>query len=236
MNKYTYVMEMRDEDSSNVFEAMTATQKVVELEKKLATGMNLCFEKKMRKKKSSEPPRMTKKIRQWIVRRRAVFKRCGRNAVWRRIKRRTIAAIQKRRRGYTEFLKDKFMSSTSANGFYHCVNSVTNVNHAPKWTVRSMYPGMSDEEIAEVLAKFVNDISAEKEPLCDDQIPRTFDCELPRVLVSEVADRLKEMKKPRSQVPGDADPSIYELSACHLASAISNVFNCISSTREWPGP
>ena len=77
----------RDNDWKAVYEADTPDQKVKAMEDQIGMGMKACFEKKYRKRKTTEPPWITEEIRQWITRRRAIFKRCGRNAAWKKLKR-----------------------------------------------------------------------------------------------------------------------------------------------------
>ena len=217
-----------------VTQASTSSEKVAALEKTLEVGMMESFVKKQRVKKSSEPPWMTGEIRQWIVRRRAIFRRCGRNAAWKKLKRRTTAAIKRRRTGYNAHLREKFMSGKGTGGFHHCVKSILNGNTAQKWNVRSLYPGATDKETAENLAAFFNGISSQYEPLRNDQIPTTYSEEIPELTVADVLKRIKEMRKPNSQVPGDVHPRVYELGAPHMASPITDIFNCILRTKEWP--
>ena len=144
------------------------------------------------------------------------------------MKKRTKEAIRRRKKGYTSFLKEKFiLRNDSANGFYHCCNAITNVNRPPKWHVQSMYPDKPDEEITEILAKFFNDISAEKEPMNGEDVPVSFEEELPQLTETEVLNRLKKTRKPRSKVPGDIDPSLYDLSTQYLAPVITDIYNCI---------
>ena len=81
-----------------VYDGDSPDTKVQALESLIAQGMKRAFKKKTRIKRLTKPPWMTHEIRQWIVRRRAVFRRCGRNAVWRKLKRRTFEAIRRRKK------------------------------------------------------------------------------------------------------------------------------------------
>ena len=78
-------------------DATSPSSKVDELHELLERATTACFERKTKRRKSSEPPvTMTGgeiRVREWIWRRRAVFQRCGRNAVWKKMKRRTKDAI-----------------------------------------------------------------------------------------------------------------------------------------------
>ena len=210
--------------------------KVAELERLLTDIMQRSFTKKKRKRKSTEPSWMTEKIWQWIVRRRLLFKRCGRNVAWKRMKRKTARAIKRRKTGYATHLREKFVNNTASGGFHHCVKSILNGNNAQKWKVGDMYPGMSDEAVAEMLATYFNGISSKYEPLSEEEIPKTFSEELPRVTREDGITQIKKAKKPSSQVLGDIHPSIYADSAAYIAIPVVEIFNSISETCEWLRP
>ena len=61
-----------------------------------------------------------------------------------------------------------------------------------------MYPGKDPEKVAEILAAFFNNISDEYEPLKRDDIPKTFDRELPLLSCEDVAKKMISAKKPTS--------------------------------------
>ena len=202
---------LRKADWESIYRHNTPTEKVRELHNVFSKATNECFELKTRKKKTSEPPWMTDAIRDAIRRRRAIYRREKRQSeAWRKMKAETSKIVRERRNNFNKELKEKFMAADSARGFYQCINVLLNGNNKRKWNVRSLYPGKNDNEIAEELALFFNGISMEYEPLSREGIPKTaFPNPLLILNVTEVANRLKANKKPRSQVPGDINPLLY---------------------------
>ena len=97
-----------------------------------------------------------------------------------------------------------------------------------------MPEGMTDEEIAESLAVYFNRVSDEFEPLSPEEIPCTREKELPQLHEYEVAARVRKFKKPRSTVPGDIFPQLVTQFADFLAVPLTDIYNCITVTREWP--
>lgn len=81
-----------------------------------------------------------------------------------------------------------------------------------------MYPGKDPEKVAEILAAFFNNISDEYEPLKRDDIPKTFDRELPLLSCEDVAKKMISAKKPTSMVPGDIPSKLYTSSPINLLS------------------
>ena len=74
----------------------------------------------------------------------------------------------------------------------------------------NLFPGLSEQEVAELLAKHFNEISNEFVPLdYNEDIPKTFNQPIPPLPVHEVAIRLKKFKKPKSMVRGDIFPDCY---------------------------
>ena len=76
-------------------------------------GMKRCYEVKKSSKKSSEPAWMTGGIRRLIRRRRAIFKKWGRNNVWKALKRKTRKLIRERKKTHDREKKEKILSNNS---------------------------------------------------------------------------------------------------------------------------
>ena len=100
-----------------VFSEKSPSAKVEALERSFERAMARCFTKKKRKKKTSEPPWMTQEIRQWIVRRRAIFKRYGRNSLWKKLKKRTKEAIKSEERGTQTTSSKSFLKTARMQDF-----------------------------------------------------------------------------------------------------------------------
>ena len=107
--KYTYLKQtpegdekmkdyLRKTDWQSCTQGLTPNEKVEKLHHVINIGMEECYERKTSIKKSSEPPWITSAIRRMIKRRRAVFRKWGRNQVWKQLKKKTRKIIRERRR------------------------------------------------------------------------------------------------------------------------------------------
>ena len=100
-----------------------------------------------------------------------------------------------------------------------------------QFDVRTLFPAMSDLEVAEELAKHFNEISSEFEPLEPKDIPSTKDRQLPILAPHEVAGRIRAFKKPKSMVRGDIFPALFSCYGDLLAIPLCDIFNTIARTR-----
>ena len=216
---------------SSVTGAPCSSSKVAALHQVIEEGMRSCFEKKVSCKKTSEPSWISTDIRTLIRRRRAVFKREGRSRNWWRLKKKSAVAIKNRRDRYNKEKKEKIMGA-DRNNFFKCVNSF--LNEAEAWDIRSMYPGMTDKEIADTVAVFFNKISSEYPPLEMSSIPVTFDDPLPVLDRNGTEKLLRDAKKPKSVVQGDMFPESVRRNYRLLVTPVLDIINCVQATAVWP--
>ena len=155
---------LRSQTWAEVREAKNPSDMVAALHETIDKGMKQCFEHKTSTKKSSEPPWMSKELRDMIRRRRAVFKRDGRSENWWRLKLRSRNAIKERRDKYNSERREKIMGADK-NNFYKCVNAF--LNQVERWDIRMLYPDLNDQQIADEVAIFFNRIANEYPPLHD---------------------------------------------------------------------
>ena len=94
-----------------------------------------------------------------------------------------------------------------------------------------MFPGESDEEIAEKVAAFFNEISQQYTPIPNPSRPRTGTKHYEEF---EVAARLKTFRKPKSRVHGDIFPELVTKYCDLLAEPLCYIYNLVVDTLEWP--
>ena len=102
------------------------------------------------------------------------------------------------------------------------------------YDVRLLFPGKTDEEVAEALAAYFTEVSNEFQPLSPDQVPITFPKALPMLTPAEVSKRIKYFKKPKSMVTGDIFPCIMTKYCDFLAIPLSDIYNEITFSKVWP--
>ena len=110
---------------------------VEKLHERFEEGMKMCFELKKSAKKTSEPPWMTAGIRRLIKKRRAIFRKFGRNVVWKALKKKTKKFIRDRKRTYDLEKKQKILEGKS-NRLHECARAFVNNNKEKTWSPRQL--------------------------------------------------------------------------------------------------
>lgn len=100
--------------------------------------------------------------------------------------------------------------------------------------IHDLYPDSSDSQIAEKLATHFNAISSEFRGLMPDDVPQARSVPLRVLSRSEVAKRLREIKKPKSTVKGDIFPTLLTNASDHLVAPPVHIYNEITTTGMWP--
>ena len=222
-------------DWSLLLKADDVNSAVSELHSKYAEAVAECYQRKTRKKKSSEPYWMTDWLRKDIAARRKVFKTDKKRTVrWKLLKRRISRQVKKRKKKHNDFVIGKFERETNPGKFFHHLQCLMGNEVKERWSPTQMYPNDSEAEVAEKLASFFNDISSQYQPLDQTKILPTFERQLPLISEGDVKKRMKESKKLTSRVPGDIPSTLYGLYPNELAQPIAHVFNMITRTCQWP--
>ena len=229
-----WIEENERKDWSAVMACPDASSKVAALHKIFLEGMNRAYELKTRRKKSSEPAWMADWLRELIRKRRELFKSEGRSDRWKTFKEKITRIITERKDTYNAELREKFANGCDAGKFFTYAQKLMGGNGDERWDVRSLDPSKNDLELAEWLANYFNGISCEYSPLKREEIPDAHMNELPIISEKEVVEKIKKSKKKTSSVPGDLPPNLYTACAEKLARPITEIFNCVIRTKEWP--
>ena len=207
----------------------------VALHKIFQDGLDAAYELKTRKKKTSEPEWMTDWLRKQIENRRKVFKTDKkRTARWKIIKKKTAKNVKKRKRKFNANILKKFEDESNPGKFFHHLNCLMGKNSGPRWSPTQLYPGETPKQVADKLAEFFNNISSQYQPLREEQVPTTYNRQLPLLSIADVTQGMKKSKKLSSTVPGDVPAILYNLYPNELAVPVTHIFNLITSTSVWP--
>ena len=153
--------------------------------------------------RSCDPPWFTKRIKRCIRNRKREYARSGRSERWRKKKKECEKLIEIAKRAYFERVKKKVKEAGNTKCYFQAVNMLQSADAPTRWVIQSMFPELSDEQIAERAAEYFNSISQEysgvQRPVLREEPARCPE-------MYEISARLKGMKKPRSMVQGDIDP------------------------------
>ena len=222
------------QDWNAIFNATDSDSKAEKYQEVVCNLMNECYPLVTVRKKSSDDPWITDKIRKKIKQRKKIFKKQGRSKAWKKLKKITIKMIKYRREKYMEKHKILITSPGASALFYRNVRSYNTPEKPKIWNIKSVKPELSDGELALQLSKFFNEISSEFEPLDQSEIPRTYARQLPLLKTYQVAMRIKRIKKPRTRIQGDVFPNLMSEFADSFAVPLTNIYNCITESFKWP--
>ena len=182
--------------------------------------------------RSTDDPWISKGIRKRVDQRKAVFRRSGRSANWKVMKKSTRKMIKKSR---SEFY-DREVNKMKPPGLlpFKAIAALKDKERPKTWSLSSLYPEKSDEETMEEAATFFTKISHEFEPLRQEDLPETYEKRVGLLTVQAVGEALKEMKKPKSYVSIDVPPAVLALCIDEIAHPITPILNLIRTSKWWP--
>ena len=110
--------------------------------------MKKCYPVITVKKKSTDDPWITEKIRKKIRQRKKIFKKQGRSKAWKKLKKMTTKMIKFRRDQYMERHKILLTSPGASALFYRNVRTYNSAEKPAIWNVKSVKPELSDAQLA----------------------------------------------------------------------------------------
>ena len=145
------------------------------------------------------------------------------------------ALVERRRKKYCGSQKDALLASDGDRNFFKNVKHYRSCERQKPFDVRTLFPGLTEQETAEELAKHFNAISGEFEALEEHQVPCTYNKSLPLLAPFQVAGRIRAFKKPKSMVRGDIFPALFTKFGDFLAAPLCDLFNaCLLYTSPSP--
>ena len=185
----------------------------------LSNYVNVCFKPITHTIKSTDKPWVTRRIRRLLRRKKRSFKRNGKSNDWRN------------RRDYADdeilLNKKRFFEKVKGNAV-----KLLQTEEAPNpWSISSLFPGDSDDVIADKAAAFFNKISNEFQPV---EPPDKFDYSDAAPSREAIVKKIKDMKKPSSKVKGDIDRRLVIKHAPLLAVPLEKIYRSVFREIAWP--
>ena len=221
-------------DWSDVFLAPDSHSKALAYQCHVDRAMDRFFPLRHVKRKSTDLPWINRAVRKKIRRRKEIYRKEGRSPLWKWWKKITDDLIKKRKMIYMDMKKQQLVAPDANRSFFRLVKFFKTPEKSQTFDIRSLRPGQSDQEVADELADYFNRISAEFDPLTQDQVPRTRDRELDPLAPHEVAARLKRFRKPKSMVTGDIFPALVTKFSDFFAIPLTDIFNEVAQSGVWP--
>ena len=194
-------------------------------------AMRMFFPLITRRLRSDQDPWINAHLEKLIERRKKIFKIQGRSRSWKKVKRKTEELIRDRKRGYLDYQVEKAVEKGGlGNRFAALTKPLQSIDKKPNFDVKTLCAeGASDFQAANECAEFFGAISDEFTPLDISRLPSTYSVRLPYIDHTEVARRLRVMRKPRSMVPGDIFPQLVSNYSTALSLQLADIFNAITT-------
>ena len=142
--------------------------------------------------------------------------------------------VKKRAEKYFENQRKALTAPDAMKNFYRNVKSYNSKEKPPAFDVKDLYPAKTESKGADALATHFNAISSEFRGLSPEDVPTAESRPLRQLSAGDVEKRLKDFRKPKSMVQGDIFPALVNRVAGPLSVQLSDIYNCITTTKEWP--
>ena len=146
----------------------------------------------------------------------------------------TTTMIDNRKKKYYEGEVNKLRAQGADRIHYKILKNITDTEQPPPWRVESLAKRGNLEELAENLASYFSSISQEYPALDRGQIPRTYDKPVNEITPAQVAERIRTIKKPSSNVQINPLPRFLTSLANPLAAILTPIINSVRSGGSWP--
>ena len=216
-----------------IIEKETSSESATSLTELLDKYVAKCFPLKTKRISSNDAPWFNSKTRRLVNRKMRIYKAEGKSAKYKQASKECQLAIKQAKKDFIDKVIEKCNIAKNSKGYYAAVKMLNSKEAPVLWQISSLYPHLSDDEIAEIVAEFFNEISHEYPALPDPGIPWNRD--MPEIIpIHEVATKIKFFKKPKSTVYGDINPTLVSQFSDILAIPLHFIFNQTLNTLSWP--
>ena len=182
---------LAQKDWSDDQRAIGSNAKTELYQREVVGALEVCFPLVKVRRRSNNPPWYNWKVKKRIAQSKGIYRREGRSAQWRWVRSLLESLIERRREKYAGSQKDALLAKDGSRNFFKNVRCYKSVEREKPFNVRSLFPGKSNMELAELLADHFNTISNKFDPLEASQIPVTRPRGLPVLLPHQVAGRIR---------------------------------------------
>ena len=229
-----FIQDMEQQDWSDVYSAVGSNMKASVLQAILDDLMDKHFPEKLVKRKNTDLPWINATALKKIAKKKAVFKAENRSPRWKALRDDLEQYLNKRQQIFLQTQRDKMLGPDASKQFYKNVKEYKAVDRPKSFNIKDLLPGKSDQEAADSVAGYFNQISCEFSPLQPSDIPSTYHRDLPPLLPEQIESKLKKSRKTGSMVKGDIFPKLVNPCAKFLSLPLANIYNCILASYVWP--
>ena len=229
-----FVRELSEMSWDTVYAEETSNAMAAKYQSLMDDLMDKHFPMKTTRRKETDLPWINNVGKKMIKKKNAIYKAEGKSDRWIKQCSKVEKYLEGRRQGFLQRQRDKFSGPDAARNFFKNVKSYKSAEKPKEFSIQTLRPDKSEAEVAEEAAHFFNRISNEFTPLEPGDIPSTYHRDIPLLSPANVADIIKNAKKPNSMVKGDIFPKIVNRCAIYIAWPLSAIYNKIITTYIWP--
>ena len=193
-----------------------------------------CFPLQNRKIPSSDDTWITDQIRRAIKGRQRKYKKNKRSVAWHEAKTLTNKLIREAKQEYYKKAVDK-LGKEGTTIPYKILKEIALPDRPKSWSINSLRPDLTDDQLADELAVFITSIMDKFEPLRGNP-PTTLSDPFPTFQPHEISKRIRESKKSKSAVTGNILPSLANKFCDFPAIPVTRIINYAISKQMWPAP
>ena len=142
--------------------------------------------------------------------------------------------ISERKKKYFDKETKKLTADGAHRTAWKALHNLFDAESSAAWTLETLDPGRPVQEIAEQLADHFAAIANEYDPVSTEGAPETYQRPTRHLTKTEVAARLKSIKKPNSSVSIDPLPKHIDVYIEPLAAPLTTILNDVLQGRGWP--
>ena len=210
---------------------LSTDQAVKAMDETLDAIYSESFQLKTRVIKSTDKDWMTSRVKRLTEKRRKCFRKQGKCDRWDRIDAHTTAAIRDAKADFLSKSKKKVLEAKNTGSLFKAINSLKSKDPSKGWNIRSLFPALTERQIADNCAHYFSSISKEYPPVGK---PERMTSPAWELALHEVSLKLKHCKKPKSTVKGDLVPALVTKFHDLLAVPLLCIYNKVLAGGGWP--
>ena len=154
---------------------------------------------------------------------------------WKKRKKETAKLVREAKKDYYNRYVSLAKETNDPKLYYWAIANLKNKTVRPPFSACDLFPGDSEERVAEKTADFFAGIGSDFEPLKEEDaaVPEQTNAFI-TVSESDITNRLRKCKKPRGMLRGDIWPDMVTEAAPFLARPLTAVINACLQQICWP--
>ena len=191
------------------------------------------FPLKMSKIRDDEDPWITDYLRKLLNKKKKEFGKNGKSERYERLCGIAEQRTSEAKNAYYDREVEKIHGG-NRNIAYAALKNLKSAERPKGWSLSELDPEKPIDEVMEEAADFFSSISNGNMPVDVEKIKWTYDRPIFALTPDMIEKRIKESKKPSSQVPGDIPPKLLNRVANAVSFPVANIYNNVPKTMEWP--